>query len=347
MPQRVWRLLGSLAALALLAAAWHASDLGPAREESLKDAVLDLDAGVALEARSACEARLAGFEALAAGSAPRLDAEARFVWYEAPGADGRRQIHRIERATGKAACLTCDEPGENRRPAPHPTGRAVVFDTDRFADWTRPFDRELMVLATDDGPPRASRRLTWDAARDTHALYDPSGLGVAWSRRGLAGRVVRAAIRLGHGSLSLGRRDVLARGGLGWAKPLAWSPDARALAYAAGFGAPCRLWLVDLGSGAERALPDGSAFDASVSFSADGSRMARAERTGDGTRIWLGDTDGEQGALELGELAAWGEPTGIALAPHADAFALAQRRGAEERIVWAALACAKSAAARE
>jgi hypothetical protein len=33
------------------------------------------------------------------------------------------------------------------------------------------------------------------------------------------------------------------------------------------------------------------------------------------------------------------------LAPRGDALALAQRRGAEERIVWAELACAQGAAA--
>jgi hypothetical protein len=63
--------------------------------------------------------------------------------------------------------------------------------------------------------------------------------------------------------------------------------------------------------------------------------------------VWLGDTNASPAEVALGELAAWGEPAGIALAPRADAFALAQRRGAEERILWVELACELHAGARE
>jgi hypothetical protein len=59
--------------------------------------------------------------------------------------------------------------------------------------------------------------------------------------------------------------------------------------------------------------------------------------------VWLTRESDEPLAISLGELAGWGEPTGIALSPDADAFALAQRRGGEERIVWAELACAGAA----
>jgi hypothetical protein len=345
--KRVRRLLGFAGIAFVAAAIWHSADRGMSRGEALRAGVLDLDARIALRARIACEPSVARSEAIAAGSAPRLDAEARFVWFEAPGPDGRRQIHRIERATRRLVCLTCGEAGNNRRPAPHPTARAVLFDTDRFASWWRPLDRELMVLAAGEGRAGSSRRLTWDAARDTHALYDPSGLGVAWSRRTLAGRAVRAPIKLGHGSLSLGRREVLARGGFAGVTPLAWSPDARAFAYAGGFAFAPWAELGDFAGEAPRALPAASAYAASVSFSADGSQLARAERANGISRVWLGDTNGEPAEVELGELAAWGEPTGLALAPRADAFALAQRRGAAERIVWAELACARGAVASE
>jgi hypothetical protein len=341
---RRW-LLGALALGALTL--WHLSDRGAARSDALRDAVLDLDARVALRNRPACEPRVAGFEQIAAGSAPRVDAEARFVWFEAPGPDGRRQIHRVARATRRSECLTCAEPGENRRPAPHPSARAVVFDTDRFASWLRPFDRELMVLATGDGPARSSRRLTWDAAHDTHALYDPSGLGIAWSRRTLVGRVLRAPIKLGHGSLSLGRADVLARGGFAAATPLAWSADARAFVYSDGAPFARSLEVVDFASELARALPPQSAYDASVSFSVDGAWMARAERTRGATRVFIAPARAGPTEISLGELSQWGEPQGIALAPNADAFALAQRRGAEERIVWVQLACAAGAVASE
>jgi hypothetical protein len=329
------------------AALWHFADRGVAFGPALRDAVLDLDARVALEPSSACEPRVASWSALAAGAAPRLDAAARFVWFEARAADGRRQVHRYERATRGLACLTCAEPGENRRPAPHPTARAVVFDTDRFASWRRPFDRELMVLAT-DGVARPSRRLTWDAARDTAPLYDPSGLGIAWSRRTLAGRAVRAPIRLGHGSLSLGRTELLARGGFAEVSPIAWSPDARALALARGAPPPHSVELVDYATRSARTLPPASAFAASISFSADGSQLARAERAEHGTSVRRGPTSGGGSEeIALGELATWGEPTGIALAPAADAFALGQRSATgEERIVWAQLTCPRGPAVK-
>ncbi len=344
--QRARRLLGFAAIAFVAALLWHAADRGPLRSEALRDAVLELDARVALRQRLACEPRIAHAETLAAGSAPRLDGEARFVWLEAPGPDGRRQVHRFERATRRLACLTCGEPGNNRHPAPHPSARAVLFDTDRFASWSRPIDRELMVLATDDGPARPSRRLTWDAARDAHPIYDPSGLGVAWSRFALAGRAVRAPIKLGHGSLSLGRAEVLARGGLAPVLPLAWSADARALALADGARFARRALLTDFAGEALHALPVASAFPGSVAFSADGSLLARAERADGATRVWLGETRGASSEIALGDVGAWGEPTGIALAPDGDAFALGQRRTGEERIVWATLPCARGAARR-
>lgn len=326
----------ALCAVALVAAlAWHFADRGIEHSDTLRDAVLDLDSRVALRERIACEPRVAASEAIAAGIAPRLDAEARFVWFEGAGPDGRRQVQRFAWRTREVECLTCSEPGNNRRPAPHPTARAVLFDTDRFASALRPFDRELMVLTTNPTqPPRPSRRLTWDAARDTHALYDPSGLGLAWSRWALAGRTQRALIRFGHGSISLGSPATLARGGFGSARPLAWSPDARSFVVATAGDTR----LVDF-AGDSRTL--GSEH---VAFSADGTLVARAEASAEGTRVVLGEARGDTREVALGELAAWGAPAGIALAPDGEAFALAQTRAGEERISWAQLDCAAPAA---
>lgn len=337
-----WLSLALLAVAAALAGL-HATGRRVSNAPELRAAVLDIDSRVALTPLAACEPRAARIDVLASGRTPRLDAEARFVWFEAAGPDGRRQVHRFERSSRVLACLSCGEPGNNRRPAPHPTGRAVVFDTDRFVSWRRPFDRELMLLAT-DGERRPARRLTWDAARDTHALYDPSGLGIAWTRTALGVRVVRARIRLGHGSLSLGEPALVAGGGLAPLAASAWSADGRALALSGGFGATRRAELVDFGTGARDPLPEASAHSGSVSFSADGAQLARTERVGDGTRALLGERGGELRELALGDAAAWGAPTGIALAPDARALALGQRRGAEERILWVALACGAAAA---
>lgn len=317
------------------ALAWHLADRGVEHGDALRDAVLDLDARVPLRERLACDPRVVASNAIAAGVAPRLDAEARYVWFEGAGPDGRRQVQRFSWRTREVECLTCGEAGNNRRPAPHPTARAVLFDTDRFASALRPLDRELMVLTTNPAqPPRPSRRLTWDAARDTHALYDPSGLGLVWSRWALAGRTQRALIRFGHGSISLGKPEALARGGFGTARPLAWSPDARSFAVAAAG----RAQLVDFAGGSNALETE------HVAFSADGTLVARAEGSAQGTRVVLGDARGDVREIALGDLAGWGAPAGIALAPDGEAFALAQLRGNEERVVWAQLDCARPAA---
>jgi hypothetical protein len=329
-----------LALLAVSAAlgALHLSGRGVSDAPQLRAAVLDIDSRVALAPLARCEPRVASVEAIASGRGPRLDAGARFVWFEAAGPDGRRQVQRFDRTSRAVTCLTCGEPGNNRRPAPHPTARAVVFDTDRFASWQRPFDRELMVLAT-EGPARPSRRLSWDAASDTHPLYDPSGLGVVWSRAALGVKLVRARIRIGHGSLSLSEPLAIVGGGLAPIAASAWSADGRALALGSGFAFAAHAELVDLGTGAREPLPAASAFHGSVSFSADGSQLVRAERGRDGSgwRVLLG----ERGGALREVLGTDGRdvPTGIALAPDARGFALGMQRGAEEWIDWVALAC--------
>jgi hypothetical protein len=74
-----------------------------------------------------------------------------------------------------------------------------------------------------------------------------------------------------------------------------------------------------------------------------GNALARwpgaAEPRGLGTGVRIGDAGAELGSVELGSLARWGMPTGIALASDARSFVLGQRGPGGERIVRAALAC--------
>ena len=358
-------------ALAVVGVALGYGLLAPAAEApdaTLRAAVWDIDSRVALRTRASCSPRAAAVTPLAdRGAAPRLAADGKSVWFEARAEDGRFQIHRVE-AGGPVRCWTCGEPGNNRRPAPHPTGEAVLFDTDRFASWRRPDEREVMLVSSrgEERPRHPARRLTYRPGPDDHAFYDPSGAGFVWSSGG-DGRfaVLRASIQSGHGGLLLSPPLMLAGARLAWIVPLAWSPDARSLALARGQPlAPLAGERSDPASATRRALPDGLV-PGSVSFSADGSVMAVAStapagatrllpgwlgnliarwptqrRAGaEGTRVSLGEATGALASVELGELADWGAPTGIALLPDARAFVLAQRGARGERIVRVDLAC--------
>jgi hypothetical protein len=220
----------------------------------------------------------------------------------------------------------------------------------------------------DDGPRHPARRLTFSLGPDDHALYDPGGAGLLWSRGG-SGRfeVQRASILGGHGGLLLSEPITLFRGRASWVVPLAWSPDGRTLV--AGFGHPLTaLTGLQLDPGTrERRRIEAELLEGSVSFSADGRVMALATTQAEGagrlvpsalgnviarwpgrsapraagTEVLLGDPTEVLAALELGELASWGVPTGIALLPDARAFVLGQRGVAGERIVRVALACAE------
>jgi len=341
---------------------------GAQRDPTLRAAAFDIDSRVALRARARCAPRVKAVKQLSdRGAAPRLGADGRSVWFEARSEDGRFQVHRVE-AGGPVRCWSCSEPGNNRRPAPHPTGEAVLFDTDRFASWRRPNETEVMVVSSrgEERPRHPSRRLTYRPGPDDHALYDPSGRGFVWSSGG-SGRfeVLRASIQSGHGGLLLSLPTALARARLAWIVPLAWAPDARTLVVARGHPlAPLAGERSDPATGKVRAL-EGGLVPGSVSFSADGSMMAvattapaGAERLlpgalgnalarwpteaspgAEGTQVWLGDSAGAQAGVELGDVAAWGAPTGIALLPDATAFVLGQRGERGERIVQAELAC--------
>jgi hypothetical protein len=361
-------ILGSLAAVALAVVHGWLAPASPAPDAALRAAALDVDSRVPVRAPRSCAARPARVVVLSErGAAPRLDADGATVWFEARAEDGRFQIHRREEGA-EPVCWTCREPGNNRRPAPHPIGASVLFDTDRFASWRDPAETEVMVVSGrgESGPRHPSRRVTTSAGPDDHALYDPSGAGLVWSHaEGGRFEVMRASILSGHGGLLLASPLTLFRGRSRWTAPLAWSPDARALV--AGFGqplAPLTGVQLDPASGERRRLPGGLVAGA-ASFSADGRVMALASTEGrgaarllpemlgnlvarwpgghdpraDGTRVELGPSDGERSAVELGDAARWGAPTGIALLPDASGFVLGQRGDAGERIVRVELDC--------
>jgi hypothetical protein len=362
--------LGVVVLSALFAAFGHAPT--PPPEERIA-AVYDLDARVVTRPLPRCAPRAERVEVLAErGAHPRLDETAEFLWFDAETPDGRRQVHRLERASGEVVCWTCGEPGDNLRPAPG-GARSVVFDSDRDATWRTPLDTEL-YLARGHGDPsrRVSRRLTFHPGPDDHALFHRSGV-IVWSR-GVGGRhhVVSASLRSGHGGLLLGAPGEMWNGGARWAIPLEWSPDGRALAVGHGQPwAPLRTILLDPATDARRELPIGVPPGSAVAFSADGgwsfaaatrpsgmrarlpgwlgfllARLADpadAEPRFSGTSVLGGETAGELAPIELGEIAGWGEPTGVAAEPDGKGFVLGQRRQAagrvEERLVAVQLAC--------
>jgi hypothetical protein len=364
-------LLGGLGFVALGAALAQPGSGTPAPPSRWAETVYDLDARVATQPLPDCEPRAAATRVLLArGAHPALSSDGAVLWFDA-AVEGRRQIHRLERATGRVACWTCREPGNNLRPA-HGGGR-VVFETDRNADWRHPDDTDIHVIRDRAGPrPPVSRRLTFSSEADSHPLVaERSGI-LVWSRRS-GGRyeVVAASILNGHGGTLLGTVGVLASGGAAWIAPLAWSPDARSLVIARGNPfAPLRAVTLDPATGAQVPLGDDAV---AASFDADGGWMALATahpghaagalpaflgfllgpfaeaRSGRepiraGTAVWSGASPGPGTSVSLDpELESWGEPTGIALDPGGTGFVIGQRRRVsgqvEERLVEVRLAC--------
>jgi hypothetical protein len=368
---------GALASLvaagALAALAARGPDAAAAHERARY--VYDVDAKVPLAPAPDCAPARASSEVLAAGASPALTEGGAVVWFDAPGPEGRRQIHRLDRRTGAARCWTCGEPGNSRRPRATPNGASLVFETDRHATAFSPANWELHLVSARGEAPRGSRRLTFDAAPDAFGFVDPGGRMLVWSS-GAGGRyaVAAAALRSGHGGIVLGAPAPVVAGGAAWVAPLAWSPDARALVVVR--GDPLGLdeaFAVDLATGREEKLGFGGARVAAASFSADGATLAlattrpaaapsalpsalgfavarvaalsaeeTARRRGTGVRIGPPFAD-ELPAVELGELASFGYPTGIALEPDARAFVIGQRRageaGIEERLVRVELDC--------
>jgi hypothetical protein len=376
--------LGAAAVLVLGAAGAAARGAGAVRPAARwSETVYDLDARVATRALPRCGPAPRGVQVLLErGAHPSLGADGG-LWFDAAVADegGRRQIHRLDPARGDVTCWTCGEPGHNVRPSASGSGRAVVFETDRHATWWRPDDTEVQLLRVRTSlRPEPSRRLTFSPGPDERPLVGPGGALVAWSRRA-EGRyeVVAAAVRTGHGGLLLGTPGVLATGGAEWVAPLAWSPDGRALVVGRGNPfAPLEAVRVDPATGESTSV----GIDvAAASFSADGGWLVRATAQGAhragalpsalgvalgpwasalsrraplrrGTGLVGGPTAEAQAAAALdlpADVAAWGEPTGLALAPDASRVVLGQRRrgaaGSEERLLALELDCAPTALA--
>jgi len=352
---------------------WAGRDAGLAPlDPALRRAALDVDATVPLAPTPDCRPRIQRHRRLAAGAHPRLDPAGAFLWFDAPGPDGRRQIQRLELARGQLSCWTCGEAGNNRRPAPSPGGASVVFDTDRFAGPELPNDTELMWIGSRGSRPRLpARRLSFHPEADDHPVFAPGGTGLAW-RRGAGGRisVVLGAIEAGHGGLVIQRPRTLYRAGGGVAEPLAWANDGRSLAFAVGNGlGSADGLLVDPATG-RAALLSHHLAPGSVSFSADGSILALATTSPRGIARWLprdlgfgvlllrepgvppeparslgttvrlGPTRGELETVDLGGLGAFGAPMGLSLAADARSFVLGQRAAdGRERILQLELDC--------
>jgi hypothetical protein len=362
-------------ALVALVAAGIGARLGageaPAPEELARYAY-DVDAHVALGPDPGCAPEVASVEPLGAGARPALDPAGAVLWYDAPSDDGRRQVYRLDRASGVARCWTCGEPGRNQRPRPTPNGGAIVFETDRHASGRAPLNWELHWIDTRGDEPRPSRRLTYDPAPDRDGALDPAGSLLVWSSGARGGyRVASAALERGHGGLLLGPPRELAPGGAAWVAPLAFAPDARTLVVVRGDPIGLQSALArDPATGREAALSRPGAHVAAASFSADGSVLAlattRPAAAARAVPAWLGfavarvaalfgvegarlrDTglrigspwEGELADVPLPHVARYGAPTGLALEPDGRGVVLGQRRAdGVERLVRLGFRC--------
>jgi hypothetical protein len=369
----------AIGALATVAAAGVLAALGArgvdaTQTQKRASAAFDVDASVALGPDPGCEAAAAATTEIARGARPEIGGGGAFVWFDALEADGRRQIHRLERATGTDLCFTCGEAGNNRRPRLSPNGSSVVFETDRHVSAFEPTNWELEIASAQAARPGRSRRLTYDPGPDTYGGFAPGGGLVAWSSgsRG-AYAVATAGLRSGHGGLLLATPSPLVAGGASWVVPLAWSPDARALVTLRGDPLGVQeTSLLDPATGAHRRLEWPGARTVAAGFSADGTRLAVATTrpaaasaalpkalgfltariaalgSDEPTRFRVsGVRVGATAAADLdpvalGEHEAWGHPTGIALEPDGRAFLLGQRSAkGDERILRVELRCAE------
>jgi hypothetical protein len=252
----------------------------------------------------------------------------------------------------------------------------VLFVTDRFASRAAPWNTEIqLAVAKGEAPASRSRRLSFSDARDDHPSFGPASRVIVWSRSEQGrSEVVSAGIRSGHGGLLLGTPAVIEAAGPGFAAPLAWSPDGRALVVGRGNPlAPVDAIALDLAT--ERRTDLGPALPSAgaAGFDADGGFVAiaasrRAHVAGllpeplglllapiasqrsvetpsfRGTGVRIGEPWAPGAELELGEIAEWGEPTGVALDAAGKTLILGQRRATsnavEERLLEIALDCA-------
>jgi hypothetical protein len=348
----------------------------PSADQTAKRAAgaLDMDASVALGPDPQCEAAVANAHPIGSGARPFVSDGGAVVWFDAVESDGRRQVHRLERASGRDVCWTCGEPGNNRRPRLSPNGSSLVFETDRYVSAFEPMNWELELASAQSAHPGRSRRLTYDPGPDTYGGYAPGGGLLLWSS-GSRGRyaVATAGLRSGHGGLLLSPANPFAEGGASWIVPLAWSPDARALVALRGDPLGVQeTTILDPATGTHRRLAWPDARAVAASFSADGTLVAvattrpaaataalpkalgfltaRIAALGSdeptrfrvsGVRIGAPGAD-ELAPVPLGDHEAWGHPTGIALEPDGRAFVLGQRNATgAERLIRVELRCRK------
>jgi hypothetical protein len=378
-------LIASTAVLALAAAGAALFAVAPEPSSRFSSVLDAIDAEVVTRPLPVCSAEpLAIGVLLERGAHPALSPDGAQLWFDAESyADGgRRQIHRLDRATGNVICWSCGDPGNNVHPSISSSSVSLVFQSDRHATWRHPDDTDLYLAAAQRAENRDhGRRVTFTVGPDESPVFGPGPMMVTWSRR-LVGRydVVAASIRSGHGGLLLGTPGVLANGGAEWIAPVAWSPDARSLLVARGNPfAPLTLEAVDPDTFLRRVL----AADAALagSFDADGgwlgfattrplqwpgvspralgfalAPLATARRAHEplgrdtGVRSAASEPPADPAAIGLAaDVATWGEPTGLAIEPDGSGFVLGQRRqdddGVHERLVAIQLACTQTAVA--
>jgi hypothetical protein len=346
----------------------------PLYDEGRAAAIFDLDAMVATQPLPRCSTSPARIEALAfEGAHPRFDREGSALWFDARDGNGARQIYRWIPGELEAACWTCGENGNNQRPSPGNRASGVVFDTDRHASAWDPVNTEIHVISgKGERPQTQSRRLTFSPGPDDHPLIArPAGV-VLWSRRsGGATEVVSAPMRSAHSGLQLGSPALIFSAGARWIAPVAWSPDARSFVVVRGnpfrplpaeafdFATAQRFDLGDDSVGAADFVADGSWVVVAGGSRARAAGLlpdelgfllgpwaTRTDATGvrfAGTRLRVGEPWGAGSELALGDTAAWGEPTGVAITPDGARIVLGQRRevgsGIEERLLEITLEC--------
>ena len=122
----------------------------PEPSSRLSAALYAIDAEVVTRPLPACSTEPRAVSvAQQRGAHPALSPDGAQLWFDAASdADGgRRQIHRMDRATGKVVCWTCGDLGNNVHPSISPSGVSLVFQSDRHATWRHPDDTDLYLAA--------------------------------------------------------------------------------------------------------------------------------------------------------------------------------------------------------
>ena len=133
---------------------------------------------------SGCEPAVADARALGSGARPFLSDGGAVVWFDAREPDGRRQVHRLERATGARRAA-------GRAASPATTGgrgSRRTASTRRLRDRSlrerafEPINWELELASALAAQPGRSRRLTYDPGPTRYGGFAPGGgLLLLWS----------------------------------------------------------------------------------------------------------------------------------------------------------------------